>query len=318
MKQFIPAVLLICLTVSPLMAQTFEVKSFRLLQNDITAWMNPVRDLNHEACALIKVVGSPEFAFTTPLGIVLRKEQTGETWIYVPNGTIQLTIKHPRWGVLRDYPLPSPLESRLSYELVLIPPPPAAEEKETLMKARSIVRLPESTPPDFVLRALPEKRLTRRQPGYLILANIGQYRSQTSYGLTLGIVKRHGAYVHAQSNFRFQSSDGVCNKTGMLTETGQTPYYTKHVSYARHSITAGGLHHIAGLCFLYEGIGYGERTVFWQTIEGLQLENSGYSTRGITGEIGGLLKIHHLTVSLGIQTIRAKYWEPVFGIGINF
>ena len=28
--------------------------SFRCLPNDITAWIDPVRDLNDEACALIK------------------------------------------------------------------------------------------------------------------------------------------------------------------------------------------------------------------------------------------------------------------------
>ena len=59
-------------------AQQFSVHSFRLLPNDISAYINPVKDLNREACALIKVVGAPEFVFSTPLGIVKRKEEVGK------------------------------------------------------------------------------------------------------------------------------------------------------------------------------------------------------------------------------------------------
>ena len=65
-------------------AQNFKVKSFRLLQNDITAWVNPVKDLNDEACALVKVVGDADFAFSSPLGIVARRNEVGEIWIYLP------------------------------------------------------------------------------------------------------------------------------------------------------------------------------------------------------------------------------------------
>lgn len=107
---------------SAMYAQQFSVQNFRHLPNDISAYIQPVKDLNDEACALIKIVGSRDFAFSTPLGIVKRKNDIGETWIYVPRGTTQITIKHPQWGVLRDYRFPSPLESRLTYELVLSAP----------------------------------------------------------------------------------------------------------------------------------------------------------------------------------------------------
>ena len=91
---------------SAMHAQQFSVQSFRQLPNDISAYIQPVKDLNDEACALIKIVGSRDFAFSTPLGIVKRKNDIGETWIYVPRGTTQITIKHPQWGVLRDYRFP--------------------------------------------------------------------------------------------------------------------------------------------------------------------------------------------------------------------
>ena len=53
MRTFYLCGLLLCLSVAS-MAQEFAVRRFRPLPNDITAFMNPVRDLNGEACALIK------------------------------------------------------------------------------------------------------------------------------------------------------------------------------------------------------------------------------------------------------------------------
>ncbi|MFR4037363.1 MAG: hypothetical protein ACLTZT_05985 [Butyricimonas faecalis] len=116
----IALIILLCFLGHSIDAQEFEVRSFRCLTNDITAWVDPVRDLNDEACALIKVVGDPDFVFSTPLGIVARKNEVGEIWIYVPHGTMKLTIGSPL-GVLRDYRFPSALESRLTYELVIAP-----------------------------------------------------------------------------------------------------------------------------------------------------------------------------------------------------
>ena len=102
-------------------AQEFSVAGFRLLPNDVSAFITPVRDLNDEPCALVKVEAPSDFAFSTPLGIVSRKDKVGEIWLYLPKGSKLLTIKHPEWGVLRDYRFSKPLESRMTYELKLKP-----------------------------------------------------------------------------------------------------------------------------------------------------------------------------------------------------
>ena len=103
------AVVLYLWTAGKVCAQEFIVRSFRMLPNDITAYIEPVRDLNDEACALLKVVGDKDFVFSSPLGIVKRKNDVGEIWIYLPKGSVMITIKHPQWGVLRDYRCSSPL-----------------------------------------------------------------------------------------------------------------------------------------------------------------------------------------------------------------
>lgn len=57
---------------------TFSVESFRQLPTDVSAFIDAVRDLNDEACALLKVVAPADFAFSSPLGIVERRDKVGE------------------------------------------------------------------------------------------------------------------------------------------------------------------------------------------------------------------------------------------------
>lgn len=54
---------------------TFSVESFRQLPTDVSAFIDAVRDLNDEACALLKVVAPADFAFSSPLGIVERRDK---------------------------------------------------------------------------------------------------------------------------------------------------------------------------------------------------------------------------------------------------
>lgn len=65
---------------------TFTVESFRQLPTDVSAFIDAVRDLNGEACALVKVVAPSDFAFSSPLGIVKRRDEVGEIWLYLPKG----------------------------------------------------------------------------------------------------------------------------------------------------------------------------------------------------------------------------------------
>ena len=58
-------------------AVKFKVTGFKVLPNDVSAFITPVRDLNNEACALLKVVAQQDFAFSSPLGIVKRKDEVG-------------------------------------------------------------------------------------------------------------------------------------------------------------------------------------------------------------------------------------------------
>ena len=246
-------IILLCFLGRSLDAQEFKVHSFRCLPNDITAWVDPVRDLNDEACALIKVVGDPDFVFSTPLGIVSRKNEVGEIWLYVPHGTVKLTIKHPRWGVLRDYRFPAALESRLTYELVIASPPEKVQEKPYPELLKRPFRGLKNTSLDCSLCPVSGGKLRGGKPAYFLLATLGLHEGEVANGLRFGIMKRHGGWLHVQSNFRFLSTSGKCNKAGELFSGEPTPYYKSSVSRALNTVTAGGIHRVIGLLHVYEG-----------------------------------------------------------------
>lgn len=102
--------------------QNINVKSFRLLENDLDARVNyPKRDQNNEVCAIIKVVTTQTgFTFDVgSLGVVATEQKAGEIWVYVPRGVQRITISHSQLGVLRNHPLNIPIQAATVYELVL-------------------------------------------------------------------------------------------------------------------------------------------------------------------------------------------------------
>lgn len=319
-KCLLTAVLFLC--VGALHAQQFAVDRFRALPNDISAYIQPERDLNGEACALIKVVGSRDFVFSTPLGIVKRKNDVGETWLYVPKGTVQLTIKHPEWGVMRDYRLPEPLESRLTYELVLLPPvvnriarrdiPPVGHD------ARLCLPLERDSLPMPVGVAV-EWRRPKEWSRVLLMADITLGREAVAGGIRIGWMRRHGVYLHLSSDFRPEpaTDGGDCDAGGVLEGSGAMPYYTGKVERSRYALLAGATHRIWRGFYLYEGIGYGNRVVAWETVDGQMVRNRSYSAQGLAAEAGVMWSPRRWVLSAGTSVIEGKYWEANIGIGVR-
>ena len=281
----------LCLAGGLAHAQEFSVRTFRMLPNDISAYIDPVRDLNGEACALVKVVGDKDFAFSSPLGIVKRRNDVGEIWLYLPNGTRLLTLKHPQWGVIRDYRFPTPLESRMTYELVLAPPLGYRQPKKI-------------------------EPLMPHPVGLLLNAGIRQ--GHPSLGIRLAAMRRHGAYILAQTDFHSSpTTHGTCDSYGRL-EDGSLPYYSGKTKDSRWALMAGGIHRLIDEFCLYEGIGYGRRTTTWEQHDGTWLRNKDYTYHGLSAEAGCLYRFYRLALSAGVMTIRAKYWEASVGIGLHF
>ncbi len=111
----------------PVVAQHMDVKDFRLLDRDLTANSEGTKRISPQdgnVSALIKVV-TTESGFNFDGGsyaLVGNPEyKSGEIWIYVPARAQKLTISHSKFGILRDFYYPIPIEAGRTYEMLLDP-----------------------------------------------------------------------------------------------------------------------------------------------------------------------------------------------------
>lgn len=292
-------------------AVKFKVTGFRVLSNDVSAFITPVRDLNNEACALLKVVARQDFAFSSPLGIVKRKDEVGEIWLYLPKGTRRITIKHPRWGVLRNYRLPLALESHVAYEMTISEPRiPMAYEHDTVILTKTIV--------DTV--AVKRKR-PRLPMTFHALFTLSMHQNGPSWGVMLAAMRRHGMFVHVSSDFRsIGNTRFTCDEEGYIDDSGTMPYYTGETRHSNWTATAGAIHRLCSVLSVFEGIGYGRTATAWQLAEsegGGSALNDGLTHKGVAGELGLMATFGRINISASVLTIAGQQWQGCVGVGFK-
>lgn len=305
---------------APASAQEFSVASFRDLPNDVTAFINPVRDLNDEDCALLKVVAPADFAFSTPLGIVKREDKTGEIWLFLPHGSRKITLKHAEWGVLRDYEFPSRLESHKTYELALRYPqaaapgipygePVAAIIRDTLVVTRTDTLIVRPAKPKIPLE-------------FDVMAGIGA-GGRTPYSfasLTLALMKRHGGFIRISLHPSATGSPAAtCDRYGLID--GQERFYSGATRKNVFMVSGGPIHRLNDKWTIFEGIGYGDTRLDWELAPsegGGYVRNSYFSRKGITAEIGTQFRWKRLVISASVITLRGTEWFGSIGAGFRF
>lgn len=101
-------------------AQDLTVKSFELLETDMAAKLHPVKDLNGEDCALIRVcIATSDVLFS---GNIMGEpvSDRGEYLLYVPARTKWLKIAHANYMFTpMKYLFPIEIKSNYTYELRL-------------------------------------------------------------------------------------------------------------------------------------------------------------------------------------------------------
>ena len=310
--------LLLPLTVQ---AQQFVVKSFRTIPNDLTAFHSPVYDLNHDACALLKVVSSADYVFDSPLGIVKRIDEVGEVWLYLPKGSLLLTIRHPQWGVLRDYRFAEELSSNITYELIINSPQPEVQvttpkEEIPITIEPDTVNIIEEEPIIKEPNAQPSEHISTK---YMVTGIVGFSNETISYGVRLAMLRKHGFWLSAQSDFKtIPTIAGDCDENGKMANSSDAPYYNGEIKRSLLKIMGGGIHRIIGGLHIYEGVGYGNYSVVWGASNGNYYKNTDASAIGVSAEVGVIYRLGSVVFSAGGSTIMAKHWEGNAGIGICF
>ena len=143
-----------------------------------------------------------------------------------------------------------------------------------------------------------------------------------AFGITYARVKQYGFYVSAMMNpsVRFQA-DHYASASGAID--GEYPFYSgKHTS-TRISATAGALVRLYIPMYLYAGVGYGYRGLFYETTEhewvAWRTANTIY--HGMNWEAGLMGNIKGFAISLGVSSITNfsnMYYEAKLGLGYCF
>ena len=157
------------------------------------------------------------------------------------------------------------------------------------------------------------------RPRVMVMPVMGFRTSQMSYGLMVAAMRRTGGYIKAKYSFSNTPSDDFeCNDVGMSGEDGEVQWYTGKTEKSRLSVTGGIVQRLWKPFYLYTGVGYGTRTLVWETVGGKWGKNKDHSLEGVEAEIGGILSAGPMVFSLGLQTNSFKYLEGNLGIGVIF
>ena len=99
-----------------------NVLSFKRDDTDLEALTKSVKDDNAQTCALLKIITTETGFVFEPDGNGFCKEieyQTAEIRVWLPPGSRKITIKHQRFGQLRDYAYPVRIEAAKVYVMEL-------------------------------------------------------------------------------------------------------------------------------------------------------------------------------------------------------
>ena len=99
----------------------FMVQDFHENTTDLSAATSGIIDKNGVPGILIRfAVRDPQFEVEGNLGNLAVEQKTGELWVYVPQGTKRLDIRHPRLGIIRGYEIPIKLKAKTTYDAEIV------------------------------------------------------------------------------------------------------------------------------------------------------------------------------------------------------
>lgn len=134
MKRFTSLIMCLMILFSNLMAQKLEVKSMTRKDIDLSASVNQRNDLNGRPCGLVKV--SATLTNVTFGGSVIGNvtRDGSDYWVYLPEGTKNLQIKHPNFkNIIVAFPSLGikQIEGKKTYEMDVEVPMTAYEMQPT-------------------------------------------------------------------------------------------------------------------------------------------------------------------------------------------
>ena len=147
-----------------------------------------------------------------------------------------------------------------------------------------------------------------------------------AFGITYARVKQCGFYISAMMNpsIRFHA-DYHASAHGTIYGDfyGEYPFYSGNYTSTRVSATAGALVRLHIPMYLYAGVGYGYRGLFYETTdhEWVAWHTANTIYHGLHWEAGLMGNIKGFAISLGVSSITDfsnMYYEAKLGLGYCF
>lgn len=136
-----------------------------------------------------------------------------------------------------------------------------------------------------------------------------------------GVVARYcrdrvGAYAAFRSNFSFHKTQYSALSDG--TSSGLPVWTSGAAAVDRFFVTAGPVVRISDLFSVFGGLGYGERRLCWEDSEGLWMEVSDASRKGLCAELGLSVNVGRFVVSAGWLSLPFSYNALTLSVGWAF
>lgn len=139
-----------------------------------------------------------------------------------------------------------------------------------------------------------------------------------SVGFTVGQVKKFGWFVSAMSGFNFAglAPAAVSDAEGFVGE--DLPFYKDEYAKTVLSIMGGGVMRLNDMLYLKAGVGFGNRSLSWKTLDDRWVRNGGYSAVGVDVSAGMMFNFGGFVLSLDAVTTNFNIFEGRIGLGYSF
>ena len=139
-----------------------------------------------------------------------------------------------------------------------------------------------------------------------------------SVGLTFGQVEKFGWFASVMSGFKFAglSPAAVSDADGFVGE--DLPFYKDEYAHTALSVMGGGVMRLNDAMYLKAGLGFGNRSLSWKTLDDRWVRNGGYSAVGVDVSAGMMFNFGGFVLSLDVVTTNFKIFEGKIGFGYCF
>ena len=143
-----------------------------------------------------------------------------------------------------------------------------------------------------------------------------------SVGLTFGQVKKFGWFASVMTGFNYDGFDlamPVSDAEGFVGES--FPFYKDEYAKTVFSVMGGGVMRLNDMIYVKAGLGFGNRSLSWKTLDSRWVRNGGYSAVGLDASVGAMFILKNFVVSLdGVVTTNFSnvIFEGRIGLGYSF